>query len=358
MAKSNNNSIKVAPTFDRLNNALQKFSFNRKQQRIFLEDLSILIFEGVAPSQAITILSETTEGIRQTVAKEINDRLAEGLNLADGMRAWFCNVVTEIISAGENSGTLAEAIRASLDTLNDMHSARMQVINTITYPTSVFTLALALTVFIKHSVLDSFLKIRPLSLWPSSGIHLFHFAEIVQDWWWLFLLILVGGVFFILRLLRDLTGDIRTLLDSMPLIGLYRDALAARFMQMLGRMLNNGVLLKNALQILQKDAEPYLIWHITLMEFNLSGGNENLADMLNTHLIPRDDLMRLRVVSRTRGFAHALINLGAHARKRVNQRALNLSRILSTLLFIASGTIAAATVFAIYSIGSTLAAYS
>ncbi len=332
-----------------------KWQFNRHQQRIFLEDLNALVSEGVAPSQAIAVLSETNRGIRQHIAKAIDSGLSQGQSLADSMRNWFNTVVIEMIFAGESSGTLTASLQAAVESLQAQQNLWQDIIHALAYPLTVFILALTLLVFIKNSVLDTFLKIKPFDQWPSNGISLMHFAQVIQDWWWLFSLILIGGIFFIIRLLRDLTGDVRAIFDNLPLISLYRDACAARFMQTLGRMLSNGVLMKKAIVILLQDANPYLHSHLMLMEFNLSGGNENIADVLDTQLIRPDELLRLKVIARTRGFANALLSLGKQATERVEKRLRLLNRFVSTLLMLASALIAATTIFAIYSIGSTLA---
>jgi len=326
-------------TFEQWNEYFLKIQFNRRQQKIFLEDLYSLIADNVAPSQAIDILCETTQGIRQIVAQHIDDALSQGRLLADGMRTWFCSVLVEIIYAGETSGTLIAAIEASLKTLSTQQNTRRQFANNLIYPLMLFSLSCMLIIFIEHSVLRVFLHDAPPSKWPRAAQSLFSLAYLIQDGWWLFIFFVFSSGFFALRLLRDVSGDTRLFFDYWPLISLYRDSAAAHFMQMLGRMLDNGVAAKKALIILQQDASPYLSWHIMNMEFNLSGNRDNIADVINTKLISHDDILRLKVIARTRGIAKALISLGDQTKARVRQKILFISRLLGASLVIASAAL-------------------
>lgn len=326
-------------TFEQSSDYFLKAQFNRRQQKIFLEDLHSLISDSVAPSQAIDILCETTGGLRQIVAQEINDALSQGRLLADGMRSWFCSVAVEIIYAGETSGSLTTALESSINSLDTQQSTRRQFVSHLIYPFMLFVLSCSLIIFIEHSLASIFLPNKPFNQWPAATQNIFSLVYLIQDWWWLFIFFAISSVFFALRLLRDLSGDARLLLDSWPLISLYRNSTAAHFMQLLGRMLDNGVATKKALLILQQDASPYLSWHIMNMEFNLSGNNDNIADIINTKLISRDNILRLKVIARTRGIAKALMSLGEQTEARVRQKILLISRLIGGALVIASGAL-------------------
>lgn len=316
-----------------------KIQFNCRQQKIFLEDLYSLISDNVAPSQAIDILCETTQGIRHRVAEHINNALGQGMLLADGMREWFCTIVVEMCYAGETSGSLATALEACLKALKAQQSTRRQFISNLTYPLILFVLSCALIIFVKHILLTILLPSKNLNNLAPATNTFFNLAYLLQDWWWLFVFMSLNCGFFILRLLRDLSGDTRLLFDNLPLISLYRDKTAAHFMQMLGQMLDNGVAAKKALLILQQDASPYLNWHIMNMEFNLSGDNDNIADVINTRLISAENILRLKVIARTRGIAKALMSLGSQTQIRVRNKILFVSRLIGAGLFIASATL-------------------
>jgi type II secretory pathway component PulF len=155
--------------------------------------------------------------------------------------------------------------------------------------------------------------------------------------------------------LQNLSGSLRTSLDSLPIFSLYRDFIAAQFMETTGLLLTNGIVLKRALVLLKPKASIYLQSHLVMMEFRLSSGFDNIADVLDTGLISPADLQRLKVIAKGKGFTAALSRLG----QRANQRAVNtaqiLFRFLGGIFFALSGTVAVLVILGIYSVGRSLA---
>jgi type II secretory pathway component PulF len=331
------------------------WQFTRKRQVIFLEDLCSLVDDGVPVSQAIETISEISEGVNKKVAQHIGRCLAEGQLLADGMQGFFNHAIVEVVRAGENGGNLPASLRAALESFSEHANAFSVVINSLVYPSCVIVLALIVVVFIKNAVLVNFAQIKPVYSWPETGRNLYFLAVLIERWWWLLLLMLIGAIFVLRRILQRLTGEPRRLLDSFPLLSLYREMVAARFMETLGLLISNGIVLKQALSVMHNEGSPYLSWHLLQMEARLSSGQENIAEVLNTDLIERNDLIRLRVVTRGKNFEAALISLGRQANKR-NIKSLNtLGKVLAGMMLIGGAFIAAMVVLGIYSIGSILA---
>lgn len=333
----------------------QRTQFNRKPQRAFLQDLAALIEDGVPASQAIDVIIGVSEGIAKTVAEGVALSIAKGQSLADGMQPWFSHAVVEVIRVGESNGALPQTLRTAADMYNGYAGSLTTFLASVLYPLSVVVLALGITVFVKNSVLNSFLEIKPLTEWPEVGKNLYRVGSTIQAGWWLILLTFVLLIVMINNILKNVTGEIRRFLDDIPFLSLYRASLAARFMETLGLLVANGVMIRQALSTMQYDASPYLSWHLLQMEYRLSGGEENIADVLDTNLISRSDLIRLRVVAKSKGFAEALISLGRQARERAYKRIDITGKVLGALLLMVGAFLAMMIVFGIYNVGSALA---
>ena len=329
--------------------------FSRKQQLSFLEDLNSLVRDGVSVSQAIDTIREISTGITKQIATHISTYLAQGQLLADGMRNYFYQPIVEIIRAGENSGTLPSTLESAIQSLSRQSRAIFSFINSIAYPCAVIVLALAVTVFIKNSVLENFIKIKPIEQWPSVGRFLYDIALFAQHGWLFAILFLFLIIYLIQMLLRNFTRKSRHFLDNLPLLSLYRDTVAARFMETLGLLLSNGITIKQALSILQTNTTPYLSWHLMMMEFRLSGGLDNIADVLNTQLIRKSDLIRLRVVVKGKGFQYALVSLGRQAAQRANRLIAITGKIMGIMLLMIGAFLAATLILGIYTVGSSIA---
>lgn len=341
--------------FDVLKKRIRYGYFSREKQKAFLEDLSTLVADGVPASQAIETIRQVSDGITERVAMSISRSLSQGKGLADGMQGWFSRPLVEIIRAGETSGTLEKTLKAAAESFTQQTDAMKSFLGTLAYPLLVLTAAFLMIVFIKHSVLDSFAAIRPIAEWPDVGQSLYRLGFLTERYWWLVLLLIGFIVFMLARLLQQFTGEWRTRLDELPLISLYRDMAAARFMETLGLLISNGVVLKTALSIMHREAAPYLSWHILKMEFSLSGGKENIADVLDTKLISHADIVRLRTVAKSSGFEHALLSLGKQANRRAAKAITITGKISGGLLLFLGAIMAASMVFGIYSVGSSIA---
>ncbi|MCH9644369.1 MAG: type II secretion system F family protein [Gammaproteobacteria bacterium] len=334
---------------------LQKLQFTRKQQQALLEDLTSLVEDGVSANAAVDTMCKIVTGIQLTVVNDLSKAIAEGKTLADGMRRWFQPAIVEIVRAGEASGTLPKALRAAVDSYAQQMDALTVVVQSMLYPFIVVNLALFMTVMIKNTVLENFKEIKPVLEWPSIGQNLYALGSFVEHGWYLLLIVLVGVVCLSVYILKNNTGRSRYLIDRLPLLMLYRRAVAARFMETLGLLITNGVVLKKALMTLQNGACPYLAWHLFKMEYRLSGGKENIADVLDTDLLSEHDLIRLKIVAVGKSFEQALVSLGRRAyRQNVNTIKLT-ARISGALLLVASAMIAATVVIGIYSVGSVIA---
>lgn len=341
--------------FEDLNQKFKAFQFNRGLQQSFLEDITALVQDGVPASQAVQTVAQIAKGTMKEVAEDILARIAEGGYLADGMRKWFPPSIVAIVRAGEEGGTLAENMASAAKALGAQKRGIASLVNSLVYPITVIIMGMGVAIFIKHSVFLNFIAIKPLATWPAVGKSFYKIATFVEHWWWLILIALVAFIVMLGQLLREMTGDARVIIDSIPIFSLYRDQTASRFMETLGMLLSNGIVLKQAFTILKRQANHYLAWHIYKMEFRLSGGRENIADVLDTGLIPQSDILRLKVIARGKGFEHALVRLGQLSSDRTQNKIETTGKILGITLLVVGALWAAFMIFAIYTVGSFVA---
>lgn len=334
----------------------QKLRFSRKQQLAFLEDISILIKDGVSAPHAIETVQEINKnGPQAYVAKIMLQGIAEGKRISESMEGWFSPTIVEIIRSGEEGGTLVKTMSAAILSLAQQSSALTSFFGSTIYPFTVFFMACGVSIFLKHSVFDSFTLIKPVETWPENGQTLMAAATFLEGWWWLLILIVVGIYVLITQILTKVTGNIRYFIDDIPFLSLYRSYSAASFMETLGLLLMNGVPFKNALSIIQRNATKYVRWHISMMHLLLSEGKENIADVLATNMIQDEDLMRLKVMAKGKGLPQALLNLGGQALKR-NTKKLKLSgRLFGGMLLAIDMLLVMFMIFAVYGVGSVLA---
>lgn len=329
--------------------------FTPKEQQVFLEDIASLVDDGVPARRAVEVIANIVTGRMAEVARSVLMRIAEGKFLADGLRGWFPDAIVEVVRAGEEGGTLARTLHIAAQAVTRKNTAINALLNALTYPLVVVCLGLGVAVFINHSVLAQFSTIKPIAQWPEIGQNAVAFAYFVQYWWWAVLVGLVALLLGIVWVLRVYVGDGRKWLDAIPVLSLYRQFTAGRVMEVLGLLISNGVIIKKALKIMQYNAAPYLSMHLMTMEYRLSGGKENIAEMLDTGLIGKQDLTRLKVIATGRGFEHALVRQGMRATEFGMQRVQTVARVMGGILLSLGAMLAAFMILSVYAVGSVLA---
>lgn len=326
-----------------------------KHQQTLLSDIYSLTQDGVPLAQAIDTIEAIYDGIINKVAIDMSHALAQGQSLASGMEAWYPLTITEIIRSGEEGGSFVQSLESAVKYYEERVFAMRMAIQSLIYPIIVIFVALVMLVVIKNSVLDNFAAIKSIASWPTIGQQIYALASFIQNWWWFIVFVLLACGVGLYYILQNVTGDIRYQLDRVPGLSLYHDLVAARFMETLGLLITNGVALKEAFQIIARHAQPYLAWHLMLMEYHLVGGKENMADVLDTSLITRNDMLRLRVMAKGKGFDQALVSLGRQALKRYAESVSLSVKIIGAVLLVVGALLAGLIVIGIYSVGSAVA---
>jgi type II secretory pathway component PulF len=334
---------------------LERFLFSSKEKQSFLEDLATLIEDGLPATKAVAVIDEISEGATKKLTQSVLLKIGQGKNFVDGMVDWLPQAVIELIRAGEQGGTLSQNIRAAAETMGRQNEVIGVLISSLTYPTIVLCIGVGVLLYFGRTVLPQFETIKPISEWPEVGQQLVGLSSFIQSWWWIILIGMVGGVIVLSRYLQTATGAARQQVDSLPIVGIYRQVVGARFMETMGLLVNNGVIFKQALKILQRQANPYMMWHLMMMDRKLGRGESNIADVLDTGLLERSDVLRLRAIADSKGFEHALVRQGRQSAAAAVKSLTKICRILGAVMLAAGAGLAGLMVLGIYNIGSSLA---
>lgn len=335
---------------------LSRLEFTKTKQCAFLQDLCTLVGDGVPAPQAVGVIHKVASGAPRAVARSILIAIAKGQRISDGMEGWFPQHIVAIIRNGEEGGSFTEMMSVAAKSLEEHISVTSSLIGSVTYPLIVFAMACIVAVFLRHYIFSTFETIKPMSEWPPSGRAFITLATFIQFWWWLVILIAGSLVLVVMQFLRNFVGDARKVIDSVPPFSLYRAVVASRFMEVLGLLIAGGISFKDALTTMQRRTTRYMAWHIYMMEFRLSGGRENLADVLDTGLLSSSDIERLRVTAQSRSFEHALVQLGNQA-ARQNVKALRaIGKFLGGMILIIDASLAIFIITSIYNVGMAIGA--
>lgn len=310
-AYSGDDPLQVAmKVVSNLGSYLRHKMFTTKKQLAFLEDLYLLVNDGIPPNRAIEMVATVSKGINREVALSLADKISQGQQLADGMKEWFKPAVVEIIRVGEAGGALAQTMKSAISALSQQGVATGALVSAIMYPLVVLLMGCGMAIYLDGEVLEQFRQIKPESQWPEAGQRLAGVATFIRLWWWTVPITVVGLIIALRFAMKNYVGEFRPLLDRVPPFSFYKKLSAARLLETLGLLVANGVVFKSAIKVMQQSADPYMALHLLQMEALLSKGKSNIADVLDTGLIEPNNLMRLRVMAEVKGFEHGLIRMG------------------------------------------------
>ncbi|NCU29575.1 type II secretion system F family protein [Candidatus Saccharibacteria bacterium] len=229
-----------------------------KDKIIFMRQLATLIGAGLPLSQSLRTVSEQTSNKKMSsVVQEVIADIEGGKPLSDAFAKHpevFDQVVIALISAGEASGTLDEALKRIAAQQEKDAAVASKVRGALLYPIIVLFVILGVVIFMLIAVVP-----QVKNLYKDMGMQLPILTQIMVDgadfliaWWWLILAVLVIGGYFALQYLKTEAG-IR-LKDNFKLnvpmfSGMFRKLYMGRFTRTGQTLLSTGVAMLDMLRI-------------------------------------------------------------------------------------------------------------
>jgi len=229
-----------------------------KDKIVFMRQLSTLIGAGLPLSQSLrTVLEQTENKQMQRVIEEIIADVEGGRTLSDAFGKHpnvFDTIVLALISAGEASGTLDEALKR-IATQKEKDAAMMSKIKgAMVYPIIVLVVIIGVMLFMLLTVVPQVEKLykdmkKPL---PALTDIMIHIASFLINYWFVVIIIIgVAGYFFYQYLKTDAGIKMMdTLKLNVPLFkGMFRKLYMARFTRMGQTLLATGVAMLDMMRI-------------------------------------------------------------------------------------------------------------
>jgi general secretion pathway protein F len=245
--------------------AARDIDFKRFFQRVSQLDvavatrqLSVLLRSGVPLVEALSALIEQLEHPDlKNAFTDTRNQVNEGSTLADAMKAHpklFPSLYTNMVAAGEASGTLEEVLGRLAEFLDDQARLQSKVKGALAYPV-VMAVVVVLILFLMMSVVvpkvtaifENFNQTLP---WYTRL--LIFVSDIFSNYWWLLGALIIGGVYWFRRWRATEKGrkkwDLFVL--DLPLFGpLLTMVAVARFARTLATLLSSGVPVLTAMDI-------------------------------------------------------------------------------------------------------------
>ncbi|HOQ89132.1 MAG TPA: type II secretion system F family protein [Candidatus Hydrogenedentes bacterium] len=235
--------------------------FGRISQRdiaLMTRQLAVLLKAGMPLVQALDALMEQTSRVRlRTIIFDVRDKVNSGRGLGDALAEHpkvFSALYTNMVRAGETSGALEQVLIRLADIMERQARLRAQILSALAYPAFMALFAVAIIVFMMTVIIPRITRLfeRQGQDLPAITKAVINTSYVIGHYWF----VIAGAVFGVYMLWRLWTRTPRgrrrwdAIRLKMPLYGtLYLKTISARFARTLGTMLQSGLTMLPALDV-------------------------------------------------------------------------------------------------------------
>jgi len=227
---------------------------------LMTRQLAVLLQAGMPLVESLTaMLDQTSRPRLKRAIYDIRDKVKEGGTLSDALARHpriFSDLYCNMVGAGEASGALEQVLQRLADILEHQAKLRAKLISTLTYPAFMGVFAVALITFLMMVIVPKITTIfeKQKQELPGPTKLMIGTSRFLGHYWWLIILAIIG-LFFLWRAWVS-TARGRKLWDRLrlnaPLYGMLQVKLiSARFARTLGTMLQSGLTMMKALDVVR-----------------------------------------------------------------------------------------------------------
>ena len=348
---------------------LSRYLISRQASHVtgLLQELATLLAAGIALLEALDTIQRQHTGRLQQAILLLRDHVAAGGNLAEAMKLQpelFDDLCVNIVSVGENSGTLDQALQRLVEFRRRSAGLKNRVASALMYPFIVMFVGIGVSLFLMTYVVPNVLSVlvdtgKEL---PFATVVIKTMSDLLLGWWWA--LLLGGGGLFaaVSAVLRTERGRMawHRLQLKLPLFGeLIRKQAIARMAMVMATLLRSDMVFIRAVQIAQRTVHNRVIREaLEVCERAVYAGRDIAAALEKTDAFPPLVIQVFAVGQASGRLETMLEDLASDYDTQVDITSNRLTALLEPLMMIvlaiAVGFIAFATILPILEAGDVL----
>jgi len=236
-----------------------------------------------------SLLRQTKSAAFKTVLARIKDSIVEGNSFAAALGQHpnlFSTLYLNMVRAGESSGTLEIVLERLADMAEKQQALKRRIQSALAYPLLMSAIGTLVLFFLLTVIVPTITGIFEdmNQVLPGPTRFLISISAFFKDWWWVLLIVLIAITLIGRSLKKTIKG--RYLWDKtklfLPGVGTITTKLAvARFARTLGSLLENGVTMLTALDIVKNISDNALIADVIEKAVKSVGQGQSVAVALN-----------------------------------------------------------------------------
>jgi general secretion pathway protein F len=324
---------------------------------IMTRQLATIVGAGFPLVSALdTLIPQTRSKTFKKIIAKIKESIVEGNSFARSLSLYpgtFSSLYVNMVRAGESSGALEIVLERLADISEKQEALKQRITTALAYPvlmTFIGALVLFfLLTFIVPSITSIFSDMEQTL--PAPTLFLITISDLFKNYWWIILIVMTGIIIALSVMKKTVKGSYffdKTKL-SLPGFGLLAKKLVvARFARTLGSLLENGVSMLPALEIVKNIAGNKLIADVIEDAAKEVGKGQALGSALTKGKILPDLSIQMIQVGEQSGKLEAMLNKIADVfENEVESSIMRMTSLLEPVMILVMGIIVGFIVLAI-----------
>jgi len=334
-------------------------SLSSAQTHLFTEQLAHLLSSGMTLDEALGVLVKRMKHPKLGgLSRALHQALVDGRSLSQALREYpkiFTPLYVNLVAAGEASGALSEILRRLVTYLADVKSLRDRVTQALVYPAILVVaggglILVFMTVIVPQ--LTSFFAKSHQEL-PTATKMLLGANHAITHYWWVAIAAGFGlrALFKIGTRSREGRHAWDAFVWKIPLIStLLRHRFYAQFARTLGTLMDNGVTLLHALELLEESAGNEYVRHRLVQVRTAVVDGATLSTAVEEHKIFPELFVDMLAVGEQSGrFATTMHSIADIYDRELNKQVQVVSTLIQPIILLGMAAMVGMIVYAILS---------
>ena len=326
---------------------------------VFTRTFSTMIDAGLPIVQSLDMLANQSENMHfRRVLAGVKTEVEAGKSLSESMGSYpkvFDDLFRNLVAAGEAGGILDIIFRRLATYLEKSAALRRQFLRALVYPSVIFVVGIIVMAVMLTKVLPVFEKMfKDLGAGSLPAITRFvlGLSHALSEHLFLFLGASVALIVALVVLKRTRSGRyaIDTVLLKVPILGpVLRKIAVARFTRTLGTLLNSGVPILDALDIVAKTAGNLVVSRaINYARGKIEEGKDIATPLLETGIFPPMVVQMIGVGEQTGAMDEMLQKIADFYEDEVDVAVGAMTALLGPLMVVGLGGLVGGMLIAMY----------
>lgn len=320
-----------------------------KTLSVSTRQLATLLASGVPLVDSMQGISEQTDSlVLKKTAVDIREKVQEGSSLSKALSLYpkiFPKLYINMVASGEASGTLDTVFENLADYLDQQLEMKRKIVSSLFYPALMLIFCVLVVVgllaFVVPTIVDIFKKNNAVLPLPTRI--LITISGLLTSYWYLLILSFVGIFFLIRAYYKSPNGrkKMDSLVIKLPVIGnLYKKIYTARISQTLGTLLQSGVGLLAAIEIVRNIASNvHVIKALEEAKDGVREGRSLARELSKSGLFPSMLPQMVAVGEKSGKLDSMLVKAGQAYERDVNATLSGLTSLIEPLMIISVGIV-------------------